>query len=170
MKAYLPDTAATQDLGRRLGEVLGAGDVVVLSGELGAGKTTLAQGVACGLGVKGMVTSPTFTLIQEHTGRLPFYHLDVYRLEEADAALELGLEEYFYGQGVTVIEWGERLASLLPAEYLVVSLEYAPGGGRMATLMARGEHYRQLIAALRARYGSNVPQGEPSANTQLGTD
>ncbi|CEP69248.1 tRNA threonylcarbamoyl adenosine modification protein TsaE [Moorella glycerini] len=145
----LKDAGATRELGRVLGRLLGPGDVVILTGELGAGKTTLAQGLAQGLGVSGTVTSPTFTLIQEHQGRLPFYHIDVYRLEDPEAALELGLEEYFYGQGVTLVEWGERLGELLPPEYLEVCLEYDATAGRRATLTARGQRYARILEELK---------------------
>lgn len=149
LQIRLKDAGATRELGRVVGRLLGAGDVVILTGELGAGKTTLAQGLARGLGVAGTVTSPTFTLIQEHRGRLPFYHIDIYRLEDPEAALELGLEEYFYGQGVTVVEWGERLAGLLPPEYLEVCLEYDPTAGRRAILTARGQRYARMLEELK---------------------
>jgi tRNA threonylcarbamoyladenosine biosynthesis protein TsaE len=146
---YLQDSCATTELGFRLGQLLTPGDVVVLTGELGAGKTTLAQGLARGLGVTGPVTSPTFTLIHEHQGRWPFYHLDAYRLEDPAAVCELGLEEYFYGQGVTAIEWGERLGELLPSQHLRIELEYGPGGGRLATLTAAGPHYLGVLEELK---------------------
>ncbi|MDN5344783.1 MAG: tRNA threonylcarbamoyladenosine biosynthesis protein TsaE [Clostridia bacterium] len=145
----LQDAGATRELGAALGRLLGPGDVLILRGELGAGKTTLAQGLARGLEVKATVTSPTFTLIQEHQGRLPFYHIDVYRLEGPAAALELGLDEYFYGQGVTAVEWGERLEGLLPPEYLDVYLAYDPAGGRLATFAARGPRYHCILEELR---------------------
>ncbi|GEA14086.1 MAG: tRNA threonylcarbamoyladenosine biosynthesis protein TsaE [Moorella sp. (in: firmicutes)] len=149
VQIWLKNAEATGELGRILGRLLNPGDVIILTGELGAGKTTLAQGLAQGLGVTGKVTSPTFTLIQEHQGRLPFYHIDVYRLEDPGAALELGLEEYLYGQGVTVIEWGERLGELLPPEYLEVCLEYDLTAGRRATLTARGQRYLRILEELK---------------------
>ncbi|NLW07405.1 MAG: tRNA (adenosine(37)-N6)-threonylcarbamoyltransferase complex ATPase subunit type 1 TsaE [Clostridia bacterium] len=149
MRVFLPDSNATAELGFKLGQLLAPGDLVVLAGELGTGKTTLAQGLARGLGVTGPVTSPTFTIIQEYQGRCPFNHLDVYRLEDPASARELGLEEYFYGQGVTAIEWGERLEELLPCQHLRVELEYSPGGGRLATLTANGQHYSGLLEELK---------------------
>jgi len=132
-----------------LAKLLQPGDVIVLTGELGAGKTTLAQGLARGLGVAGPVTSPTFTLIQEYQGYCPFYHIDVYRLEGPAAAWELGVEEYFYGQGVTVVEWGERLGGLLPPEHLRIDLEYDPAEGRLATLTAKGPRYARILEELK---------------------
>jgi len=124
-----------REYGKRLGAGLGPGSVVALTGELGAGKTTFAQAVAAGLGVTETVTSPTFTLICEYeSGRLPFYHFDVYRLpEEGEEALggdtaaemvELGFETYFYSGGVTVVEWADRVASLLPEDALWVDIAY----------------------------------------------
>jgi tRNA threonylcarbamoyladenosine biosynthesis protein TsaE len=106
---------ATIALGRRLGAVLGPNDVIALTGDLGAGKTTLIQGIAAGMGVKDYVTSPTFIIINEYDGRLPLYHIDLYRLNEGLEVVDLGIEEYFKRGGVSVIEWAERLGKLLPA-------------------------------------------------------
>lgn len=109
---------------------LSAGAVIALTGELGAGKTTFAQAVAAGLGVREAVTSPTFTLVQEYrSGRLPFYHFDVYRLASSEDAEELGIEEYFYGDGVCVVEWAERVEALLPPDAMRVHLAYGPDEG-----------------------------------------
>jgi len=135
----------TRELGRRLGALLGPGDLVVLNGGLGAGKTLFAGGVGQGLGVKGPLPSPTFILIREyHDGRLPLYHMDAYRLDEGDLA-DLGVEEYFYGDGVTLVEWGERVASLLPEERLEIRFSPVGDGGRTLALTARGGRYRELI-------------------------
>ncbi|OPX86949.1 MAG: tRNA threonylcarbamoyladenosine biosynthesis protein TsaE [Pelotomaculum sp. PtaB.Bin013] len=113
-------------MGKKLGALLRPGDVVCLNGDLGAGKTRFAQGVACGMGVDGPVTSPTFTIINEYLGRLPLYHMDFYRLEDALELEDLGYEEYFYGSGVTVIEWPERVAELLPAVRLDIFIDRSP--------------------------------------------
>ncbi|MDK2821664.1 MAG: tRNA threonylcarbamoyladenosine biosynthesis protein TsaE [Clostridia bacterium] len=153
MRIKLKDTKATQELGRTLGSLLNPGDILILSGELGAGKTTLAQGLAEGLGVTGRVTSPTFTLVQEHQGRYPFYHIDVYRLDNLEEIWDLGFDEYFYGQGVTVVEWGERLGRLLPSEYLSVSLEYDLDS-RQAILRAKGKRYEHILKELKKLVGS----------------
>ncbi|HBA85754.1 MAG TPA: tRNA (adenosine(37)-N6)-threonylcarbamoyltransferase complex ATPase subunit type 1 TsaE [Verrucomicrobia bacterium] len=98
------------------------GCVIALHGDLGAGKTCFVQGLARALGVRGPVGSPTFTLINEHYGRLPLYHIDLYRIQGSDEALGLGLDEYLHGQGVTAIEWAERAADLLPAATLHVRI------------------------------------------------
>ena len=105
----------TFELGLRLAGELRRGDVVALTGDLGAGKTALAQGVAAGLGVAAEVTSPTFTLIHEYPGgRLPLFHIDLYRLESQEEALGTGLEEYLGGEGVALVEWADKFAALLP--------------------------------------------------------
>lgn len=108
----------TQTLGRELAPALAPGDVISLTGDLGAGKTCFTQGVAAGLGIERAITSPTFNIIREYRGRLPLYHFDVFRLRSADELLPLGYEDYFYGPGVTIIEWGDKIAELLPADYL----------------------------------------------------
>ena len=104
----------TIELGRKIGTILKPDEVVALTGQLGAGKTTLIQGIAEGLGVKDYVTSPSFIIINEYQGRFPFYHVDLYRLDEGAEVLDLGIEEYFDRGGVCVIEWAERLGGLKP--------------------------------------------------------
>ncbi len=112
----------TRALGEALGRVLGAGAVVCLVGELGAGKTVLAQGIARGLGVREQVTSPSFVLIREYRGRLPVYHMDLYRLACPAELEELGPDEYFYGDGVTLVEWADAVRDRLPEDHLRVEL------------------------------------------------
>ena len=113
----------TISLGERIGRSLKAGDIVALHGDLGAGKTTLIQGIARGLGVKGWVTSPTFTIINEFKGRLVLYHIDLYRIDKMEDALEVEIEEYFEKGGVTVIEWSEKIRPLLPARTIEINIE-----------------------------------------------
>lgn len=113
----------TQALARRLAARLGPGDVVACYGELGSGKTCFIQGLAEGLGVAGPVTSPTFILIGEYQGRLPVYHIDLYRLDSFEEILALGVEECLYGRGVTLIEWAEKLEPLLPPHAIRVRLQ-----------------------------------------------
>ncbi|MGO9246445.1 MAG: tRNA (adenosine(37)-N6)-threonylcarbamoyltransferase complex ATPase subunit type 1 TsaE [Verrucomicrobiia bacterium] len=106
----------TLRFGEQLGRELQRGDVVALFGELGAGKTALVKGIARGLGITQEVTSPTFTLVHEYTGgRLPLFHIDLYRLDNLEQTLAIGIEEYLNGPGVTAIEWSEKIDSLLPA-------------------------------------------------------
>ena len=113
----------TIELGRKIGAFLLPNDVIALTGQLGAGKTTLIQGVAQGLGVKDYVTSPTFIIINEYQGRLPFYHVDLYRMNSVDEIEDLGIEEYFNRNGVCVIEWAERLGELKPQKAQTIELE-----------------------------------------------
>jgi tRNA threonylcarbamoyladenosine biosynthesis protein TsaE len=137
-------------LGEKLGSILRAGDMICLYGGLGAGKTCFAQGIARGLGIGDTVTSPTFTLINEYYGRLPFYHMDVYRLDSAMEMDDLGYEEYFYSGGVILIEWADKINELLPEERLDITINRCPEeeGCRQITILPRGEKYRLLIEEL----------------------
>jgi tRNA threonylcarbamoyladenosine biosynthesis protein TsaE len=137
-------------LGEKLGSILRAGDMICLYGGLGAGKTCFAQGIARGLGIEGTVTSPTFTLINEYYGRLPFYHMDVYRLDSVMEMDDLGYEEYFYSGGVILIEWADKINELLPEERLDITINRCPEeeGRRRFTISPRGERYRLLIEEL----------------------
>jgi tRNA threonylcarbamoyladenosine biosynthesis protein TsaE len=116
----------TRALGARLAAVLRPGDVVVLTGDLGAGKTVLAKGIAAGLGVSEPVVSPTFTIVREYEGDIPLQHLDVYRLDHFQEVIDLGLDELLDGHAVTVVEWGEAVSALLPVDRLEVSLLLLP--------------------------------------------
>lgn len=141
----------TRELGRRLAGLLGPGDLVVLNGGLGAGKTLFAGGVGQGLGLSGPLPSPTFVLVREYQGgRLPLYHLDTYRMDDCAELVDLGYEEYFYGRGVTLVEWGERVAPLLPAGRLEIRFSFVPGREeeRVIEITALGEHYRKLAGEL----------------------
>jgi tRNA threonylcarbamoyladenosine biosynthesis protein TsaE len=116
------------EYGRALASELSAGTVVALIGDLGAGKTTLSKAIAAGLGITADVTSPTFTLINEYDGgRLPLYHFDVYRLDDPADIEELGYEEYFYGRGVTIVEWADLVADYLPEDAIVIEIRYGAG-------------------------------------------
>lgn len=137
----------TVSLGERIGRALEPGSVVALIGELGAGKTTLTKGIARGLEVPDLVHSPTFTLIHEHQGRLPVYHFDLYRLDTLEQMEDLGCEGYFYGSGVTIIEWAEKITDLLPHDRLEIRIvgeedgrafELRATGPRSAVVLDRG--------------------------------
>jgi tRNA threonylcarbamoyladenosine biosynthesis protein TsaE len=143
----------TEKIGAALGALAFSGMVVVLSGELGAGKTAFSRGVARGLGVRGPVTSPTFTLINEYTGRLPLYHFDVYRLNDPVELADLGYEEYLEDEGVCLIEWGDLVQEWLPKEHLKVQLK-GQGDTRTLTFTAQGQRYEKLIKELKARVDS----------------
>src|ERR671932_2640551 len=139
----------TRRLGTRLAEQLEPGDVLLLGGGLGAGKTVFAQGVATGLGVDEPVTSPTFTLIHEYEGRLPLYHVDLYRIAGEAEAGDLGLEEYLYGDGVTLIEWPQRAAGLVPPAHLSVALQPIAETKRSVRFEPAGERYVRLLATFK---------------------
>jgi tRNA threonylcarbamoyladenosine biosynthesis protein TsaE len=140
----------THTWGTVLGTLLGRGDVVALVGELGAGKTTLTQGIVRGLGVAEdyYIGSPTFTLINEYEGRVPVYHLDFYRIDCPSEAVHLGLEEYLDGDGVAIIEWADRIEALLPEEHMMVQLAYVDYRVRTLDIMSTGAHYDALVAEL----------------------
>jgi tRNA threonylcarbamoyladenosine biosynthesis protein TsaE len=114
----------TVDLGIKIGKQLKANDIVALSGNLGAGKTTLIQGITQGLGVKDAVTSPTFALIHQYQGKLLVFHIDLYRLDNFEQIHDLGIEEYFMSDGVCLIEWSDKLGKLLPSKAYNIELKY----------------------------------------------
>ena len=138
IKLVSTSPAQTVDFGRRLGAAAAAGDVFLLDGPFGAGKTHLVQGLAAGLGVDGSVTSPSFILANEYVGRLPLYHLDLFRLEALDAQTLETLEEYFYGDGVCAVEWPALLPARLRADASAL------------TLRLLGEETREILARLAA--------------------
>jgi tRNA threonylcarbamoyladenosine biosynthesis protein TsaE len=123
--------AETEAIGRRLAKELAAGSVLALRGELGSGKTRLAKGIAAGLDATAEVTSPTFTIVHEYSGgRLPVYHFDFFRLEDEQSAVRLGLDDYFYGDGVSIVEWADRFPDLIPAGAKWISLRMRSGDER----------------------------------------
>jgi tRNA threonylcarbamoyladenosine biosynthesis protein TsaE len=139
----------TQQFGSRLGKIAQAGDVILLVGKLGAGKTCLAQGIAWGLGTNDYAASPSFVLVRELYGRLPLYHVDFYRLENLAEIAELGLDEYFYGKGVSVVEWAEKALELLPPEHLLIEMDYVSDNERRLKLKPKGKRYREMVAQLK---------------------
>jgi len=145
----------TQDLGQSLGDVLGAGDVLCLFGDLGAGKTCFAQGVAWGTGfpLEDYISSPTFTLINEYSGKWPIYHLDFYRIKNSEELLDLGYEEYLFGQGIVIIEWADRADGFLPEERLEIWLRRMNMMQREITITGIGDRYIDLIEKLLEEVG-----------------
>ena len=122
-ESYSPEE--TFAIGKEIGEQLKPGDVYCLIGDLGVGKTVFTQGLAKGLGIEEPINSPTFTIIQEyHEGRIPLYHFDVYRIGDVSEMDELGYEEYFYGEGVCVVEWADLIEDLLPPETKLIRIEH----------------------------------------------
>ncbi len=146
----------TQLLAEQLGRLLRPGDVIALVGDLGSGKTVFSQGLARGLQVPETfyITSPTFVILNEYPGKIPFYHLDLYRLSTTVELAELGLEEILYGQGAVAIEWAERLGETLPAGRLEVHLKFKGETGRSLTFHAFGVKSRALLEGFAALHES----------------
>ena len=138
----------TQRLGVQLGELAQAGDVFLFSGNLGSGKTCLTQGIAWGIGVKEYAFSPSFVIVREYYGRLTLYHIDFYRLSSIGEIVDLGLDEYFGGSGVCVVEWADKGITVLPQENLLIRFSYISDTERSLSLEPRGERYSQLLKSL----------------------
>ena len=142
----------TEAVGRRLGGLLRAGAVIALSGDLGAGKTVLARGIAAGAGAAGHVASPTFTFLREYHGAVTVYHVDLYRLERPQQLEDLGLEEVLDGNGIVVLEWAEKARPLLPPEHLWITIRFMNGEDtRELVFSPRGSRYVDVVTRLRSR-------------------
>ncbi len=138
--------SCTFELGVKLGELAVAGDLFLLEGELGAGKTCFVQGLGRGLGITEPIRSPTFILANEHRGgRLALFHIDVYRARNADEAIGFGLEDYIGGDGVCAIEWAEKIVEALPGERLVIQFSHSGESSRELMMEASGDRYRFLL-------------------------
>jgi len=144
-------TSGTIRIGKSIGSLLLPGDVVALAGELGTGKTQFIKGLAVGLGIgkPTYISSPSFTLINEYKGKIPFYHIDLFRLRAEKEAEDLGLEEYFQSGGITAIEWADRIPSLLPREMLWIQISYTGENTRSLEIIGKGKRYEALINRLR---------------------
>lgn len=151
MKVNSMSVNDTHQLAYRMARILHRGDVLALEGDLGAGKTTFTQGLARELGVEEHVNSPTFTLIKEYSGRMPLYHMDLYRLRDEAEAWELGLDEYFHGDGVCVVEWPDRIGAALPEDAIHLVIKYvSPNERRIHIWGSRGrarERVKELSTA-----------------------
>jgi len=137
----------TARIGKAIGNRLLPGDVVALVGELGAGKTQFIRGLAAGVGIGNAtyISSPSFTLIHEYPGEIPFYHIDLFRLGNEKEADELGLDDYFRGTGITAIEWADRIPSLLPKEILFIFIAYIDKDIRSLEIAGKGKRYEDLV-------------------------
>lgn len=124
----------TIELGKKIGSLLQKGDIIAMQGTLAAGKTTITKGIAQALGVKDTITSPTFCLISEYEGKMPLYHMDVYRLDGAEDFANLGTEDMLYGEGVSIIEWSEKIMEELPKKTIILKLEPHEEGTRKITI------------------------------------
>ena len=128
----------TLETAKEFAMTLKAGDVVALIGDLGAGITVFARGVALGLGIDDEITSPTFTLIHEYAGRFPLYHMDLYRMNSVEEIRDIGVEDYLYGEGVCLVEWAEKLGSLFPKDAIQVAIDHLGGTGRRISMTRNG--------------------------------
>ena len=152
----------TRRLGERLGEMVQAGDLICLQGELGTGKTCFVQGLGQGLDLSDDVHSPTFILANEHRGgRLPLYHLDVYRVRNAAEAIGFGLDDYVSGDAVLVIEWAERIREALPAEWLWIKFDHRGENARAIVIEAYGARYVELLNAMARRVNDETISPAP---------
>jgi len=155
----LRNLVETAFLGRSLGEIAEPGDLITLAGSLGAGKTTLTQFIGQGLQVpdSDYITSPTFALVHEYQGRIPLYHMDLYRMSDESEIEELGLSEYIHGEGLTVVEWPDRLGSFMPAERLEIDLVFLTETARLACLKPFGTSWQKRVASLAISQGHGMP-------------
>ena len=139
----------TQEVGRAMGVVAQPGDVFLLAGPLGAGKTCLVQGFARGLQVKALVRSPTFVLMSRHQGRLTLHHIDLYRIADPEEAWDLGIDEQLFDEGVCMVEWADRAGDIFPEGCLWVHLDYAPGVTHRTITFSQGSpRYRPMLKRL----------------------
>ena len=143
LKKYTNCVEETQALGKKIGENAKENMVIIFEGDLGAGKTTLTQGIALGLGIEKKVTSPTFTILKIYEGRLKLYHIDAYRLE--GIVQDLGFEELLEDDGLTVIEWAEYVPHLVPDEHLLIQIHFIEDDKREFIFQAFGKQYEELL-------------------------
>ena len=127
MTFHTSSAEETIELGKKIGSLLKKGDIIAMQGTLAAGKTTITKGIASSLGIKDEITSPTFCLISEYEGKMPLYHMDVYRLEGGEDFINLGVEDLMYGNGITLIEWSEKVMDELPKKTIILKLEPIEG-------------------------------------------
>ena len=139
----------TQEIGVRIGKLATAGDIFLLVGTLGTGKTCLTQGIAWGLDIKEYALSPSFVIARELYGRLPLYHIDLYRLDHLEEIADLGLDDYLYGDGICVIEWAEKGKDILPAEHLLIRINYLNDTERSFQFEPSGQHYCEIVKKLK---------------------
>ncbi len=146
-KVYSNSKNSTENLGKRLGRLFKGGEILGLTGDLGAGKTVFIQGLAKGLGIPDnqYVRSPTFTIINEYTGKIPLYHFDLYRLESTVEIEDIGIDEYFTSMGVSAIEWAEKLNELKPQKMLELSLHIKDENSRQLVFSCHDIYYKEVL-------------------------
>ena len=147
LTSYSPEE--TQRLGKELGYLAQAGDVILLVGNLGAGKTCLTQGIAWGLNIDGYARSPSFVVMNEYRGRLPMYHIDLYRLDNIAEIADLGLDDYLYGKGLCVVEWADKALDLMPPQNLLIKIDLLGDNERKLELNTHGQRYTEMLADIK---------------------
>ena len=150
LTSYSPEE--TQSFGKELGHLTRAGDVILLMGNLGAGKTCLTQGIAWGLDIDGYARSPSFVVVNEYKGRLPMYHIDLYRLDNIAEIADLGLDDYLYGKGLCVVEWADKALDLMPPQNLLIKIELLGENERELELTNHGQRYKEMLADIKKRF------------------
>jgi tRNA threonylcarbamoyladenosine biosynthesis protein TsaE len=147
MEFLLSRVEDTIELGKKIGSLVKAGDIICIDGGLGSGKTHLTKGIAIGLDIKEYITSPTFTIVNEYDGRLKLYHFDVYRVNDPDEIESIGFDEYIFGDGVSIIEWANLIEELIPEEHVQINISKVPEKGenyRIINIEYFGERYDYL--------------------------
>lgn len=149
MKITVNNLKDTEMVGKIIGRNLTNGTVLCLDGDLGAGKTTLTQFIAKEFGINEYLTSPTFTIIKEYEGKLPFYHMDVYRIESEEDMYDLGYDEYIYSEGVTIIEWSHKIKNILPKNRINIEIQRVGDNQRILHITGSGITYDNIIKELK---------------------
>lgn len=138
----------TEHLGYKIGKALFGGEIIAMTGDLGAGKTTMTKALAKGLEIDDYITSPTFTIVNEYSGRLKLFHFDVYRIGDVEEMYDLGYEEYFYSDGVCIIEWSNLIEEILPDDRINIDIAYIDEISRQVTITGNGERFDSLVKEL----------------------
>jgi tRNA threonylcarbamoyladenosine biosynthesis protein TsaE len=149
MKLTVNNLKDTEQIGQIISHCLEKGTVLCLDGDLGVGKTSLTQFIAREFGIDEYITSPTFTIIKEYQGRLPFYHMDVYRIDSEDDMYDLGYDEYIYSEGVTIIEWSHKIEGILPEERINIEIQRVDDQCRLMIIDGKGSTYEKLTEELK---------------------
>lgn len=148
LKIKTNNAEETQALGYKIGTALCGGEIIAMTGDLGAGKTTLTKSLAKGLGIEDYITSPTFTIVNEYSGRVKLFHFDVYRISDIEEMYDLGYEEYFFSDGVCIIEWSNLIEEILPEERINIDIVYIDENSRQITVSGSGQRFDDLIKGL----------------------
>ena len=138
----------TEQLGLKIGKLLRGGELIAMTGDLGAGKTTLSKALARGLEIDDYITSPTFTIVNEYSGRVKLFHFDVYRIADIEEMYDLGYEEYFYSDGVCIVEWSNLISEILPENRINLDITYLDENKREITISGTGEKFDSLVKGL----------------------